>query len=261
MSQSVARARASVSGLPDALPEWPTLPPWIRRHVEAVLEPDPARRSLLSSSLSNSLRDADRAIAARAAEIVGEWLAPADRDVISRWLLPIAASVEHRSVPASDQAMAAFVAAVAMLGIPARCFNGEAQRAALRSWTWWPSAERIADLLEPPAVRLRQMRDELDRLSRPVSASVPQPAENLSAEVRAAIVERFRARYATEVAEPVARTAKPAAPVRAKQAPLSPGALAAAYRATAAQGGPLAAVAAARAARLEAAARAVETET
>lgn len=252
MSRALARSGRG-DGLPETAPGGPNMPPWIRQMVDAQVEPDPERRALLAGAVRERRLDASsRSIARAAAAVLDGWLEPASPDLIRYWLAPIAASVKvGASGPHDANDRAAFVAAVALLGLPGRAFTQEAQREALRRWVFWPAAAEVEALLGPVAVRWRAQRAALLRLADRVDAPAAE-VEALGAEERAEIVRRFRARYEQEVLAPAAARADRVAPVGPRPARISDGALLEGYRAAAARGGPGAEAAAARARMLEA---------
>lgn len=251
MSRAVARSGRG-DGLPETAPGGPNMPPWIRQMVDAQVEPDPERRALLAGAVRDRRLDASsRSIARSAAAVLDGWLAPASPDLIRYWLAPIAASVKvGPSGPHDANERAAFVAAVALLGLPGRAFTQEAQREALRRWVFWPAAAEVEVLLGPVAARWRAQRAALLRLADRVEEAVPE-AEVLGAEERAAIVRRFRARYEQEVLAPAVARAERVAAAAPRPARISDGALLDAYRAAVARGGPGAEAAAARVRMLE----------
>lgn len=247
MSRAVSTTAAA---LPAAAPTMPQLPPWVAAHVEAAIEPDPARRQFLASNLpARSLDAASRAIATSAAAVVEGWLEPAGADVVRRWLAPIASSV--RCGPESDVMVAAFVAAVVMLQLPARAFTQAAQVEALRRWTFWPSAAEVEALLVPVADRWRAQRRVLLGLADKGRAP-DEERPVLGAEERAAIVAKFRADFHEAVTAPAAaRVGSVGGVGRPRPSYASDGVLLELYRAQVARGGPGADAAAVRVRHLE----------
>lgn len=245
-----AKATSAAPAIPAAAPALPVLPPWVQRHVDAATEPDPARRDFLARQLDGrGLDESGRAIARAAAATIERLLAPASAAQIKAWFAPIAAGV--RLPPGQDIDRAAFVAAVAMLNLPASVFTVEAQREALRRWRFWPSTSEVEELLGPTVARLRDRRAALLRLADRREAPSAAPAESLTRDARQAVVARFRQRWVEEVA-PVMQEQTRAARPPARPAHLSEGALLDQYRRIAAAGGPDADAARARVQQLEA---------
>lgn len=245
-----AKATPAVPAIPAAAPTLPVLPPSVQRHVNAALDPDPVRRDFLARQLEGqALDEADRAIARAAAAAMEPLLRPASPAQIRTWFAPIAAGV--RLPPGQDIDRAGFVAAVAMLQLPGSVFTAEAQAEALRCWRFWPAVADVEGLLAPTAACLRGRRAALLRLAERREPPAAGWTDALTAEVRQAVVARFRQRWAEEVA-PVMQGQAGAARVPAPSAHLSEGALLERYRSIAAAGGPWADAARARIKALEA---------
>jgi hypothetical protein len=89
--------------------------------------------------------------------IFDQALTPAAPDLVKRWLLPIAAAVANSPTERDFAARAAAIA-LACVDMPIVAFTARAQREALQTFKFWPSAAEVCALLEEEAAPHRRHR-------------------------------------------------------------------------------------------------------
>jgi hypothetical protein len=161
---------------------------------------------------------------------------PASPSIVLNWLRAIASAV--RNPPGDDEVRArALLVAGVCDDIPASAFSPRSQRRAVERFTWWPSVADVKEFLTAEVsseleriAAVRRFASMPDPVASGSSASaIPTPSEPVLGQAeRDALAARLRGLSAELRAGAAQRGHAPAehAPAR----PLSPAALAAAYR-------------------------------
>ncbi|MFC0407937.1 hypothetical protein [Roseomonas elaeocarpi] len=192
--------------LPLSLPAEPQLPPVVAAAVAGLTgrvvggpdkpmaqwsEAERERAMVLAPADLSQLTPADRREAEIGADRFAALLRPATVAEILAWLMPINAGV--RNVQGEEDLRIASTA-IAMLEIPAATLTVAAQRDALRTWQFFPSAADVAKLLEPVAMRWRRQMAACQEVARgavttgtplpnPWPRATPEEARNAAAQV------------------------------------------------------------------------------
>jgi hypothetical protein len=201
----------------------------LSRAVKSVLEPHP---DLGMPSVFPALV---RAEAAAAASELERQCRPVTAERLQRWIQPVGAIVSNAPAPQSDDYRAWIAAAMtAFSETSAGSFNAETQRAALLKFKWWPTAAEISSIVGPKGVALRAELAALWRIARaepPAADGLPDKGEDAQAYVKALVSGFVSERSFMQPSNSPASKAVNAAP-------LSPGALMAAWARLAAEGVP-----------------------
>lgn len=168
--------------------QFPAISPELGRLVEARTDTDADSRDRAARYGSPPT---PALIAEAEAAVPGFFAAlkPIDRDALVAWAEPINAAVRN---PQGRQDFLIRVStwAVSLADVPARCFTPEAQREALRTFQFWPSAADVYALLAPQSAMLKAaaqaVRDIANQPQQaPASHERPAPTEDERAGVAA----------------------------------------------------------------------------
>jgi hypothetical protein len=192
----------ALTKLTPSLPAELELPQSLRWAVIDLLNPSEAVRSpfgpwpqALREQAEQLLHEAER------------MCEPVSLGQISAWLAPITAAVSNPP-PADDLRHRIHAIGMAVAEMPCAAFSQAAQRQAMRTWKFWPSAAEVAALIGPKGNELISQREALRRIAKPPAPPASgQLNETRSSPITAEVAAAIKAKHG--VAAPALVEEKP----------------------------------------------------